>query len=84
MLAAFSEAGVPLGPGDLDRLHHAAAIGPEFAHALARWIRAAHTTAVASPERLPVGVRTLAPRPERPVLGVPRPVSADVQGRHAS
>ncbi|GLW72791.1 hypothetical protein Kpho02_50900 [Kitasatospora phosalacinea] len=79
LLAALSEAGVPLRPGDLDQLQHAAAIGPEFAHALARWIRAAHT---AGPARPPAAVRTLAPRPERPALGGPAP--AVVRDRHAS
>ncbi|MFE1316272.1 hypothetical protein [Kitasatospora phosalacinea] len=79
LLAALSEAGVPLRPGDLDQLQHAAAIGPEFAHALARWIRAAHT---AGPARPPAAVRTLAPRPERPALGAPAP--AAVRDRHAS
>ncbi|GAA2087225.1 hypothetical protein GCM10009759_08460 [Kitasatospora saccharophila] len=80
LLAALSEAGVPLRPGDLDQLQHAAAIGPEFAHALARWIRAAHSTA--EPARAPAGIRTLAPRPERPALGAPAPAAA--QDRHAS
>ncbi|MFK0193819.1 hypothetical protein [Kitasatospora sp. NPDC090308] len=74
LLAALSEAGVPLRPGDLDQLQHAAAIGPEFAHALARWIRAAHTAAATAP--LPAGVRTLAPRPERPALGTSTSASA--------
>ncbi|MFJ4675363.1 hypothetical protein [Kitasatospora sp. NPDC088783] len=74
LLAALSEAGVPLRPGDLDQLQHAAAIGPEFAHALARWIRAAHTAAATAP--LPAGVRTLAPRPERPALGTSTSTSA--------
>ncbi|WP_157845539.1 hypothetical protein [Kitasatospora phosalacinea] len=85
LLAALSEAGVPLRPGDLDQLQHAAAIGPEFAHALARWIRAAH--AAAGSDRLPVGVRTLAPRPERPALpatGAPAAGPAAVPDRHAS
>ncbi|WP_282204698.1 hypothetical protein [Kitasatospora fiedleri] len=84
LLAALSEAGVPLRPGDLDQLQHAAAIGPEFAHALARWLRAAHTAAAPAP--LPTGVRTLAPRPERPALGpsAAAPVPASGPGARAA
>ncbi|BAJ26485.1 MULTISPECIES: hypothetical protein [Kitasatospora] len=76
LLASLSAAGVPLRPGDLDQLQHAAAIGPEFAHALARWIRDAHTAGPAQPPA--AAVRSLAPRAERPALG---PAVAD---RHAS
>ncbi|MEU3497865.1 hypothetical protein [Kitasatospora cineracea] len=81
LLAVLSEARVPLRPGDLEQLQHAATIGPEFAHALARWIRDAHTAAEA-PVRRPADVRALAPRPERPALGGPGP--AAVADRHAS
>ncbi|RKE17420.1 hypothetical protein [Streptomyces sp. TLI_171] len=82
LLAALSEAGVPLRPGDLDQLQHAAAIGPEFAHALARWIRAAHTASAPSPAWPAPAVRSLAPRPERPALDPAVPPA--VPDRHAS
>ncbi|MFJ1705862.1 hypothetical protein [Kitasatospora sp. NPDC088346] len=45
LLAALTRAGVPVGPGDLDQLRSAAALGPEFVQALARWIHRAHGAA---------------------------------------
>ncbi|MER5863140.1 hypothetical protein [Kitasatospora sp. NPDC002040] len=42
LLHALAEAGIPLRAGDLEQLQNAAAIGPDFVHALARWIREAH------------------------------------------
>ncbi|MFJ5228641.1 hypothetical protein ACIQBJ_01965 [Kitasatospora sp. NPDC088391] len=75
LLAALSEAGVPLGPGDLDRLQHAAALGPDFAQALARWIRTAHHASAAAPPTTaawPLPARPALPdrdaAPERPAL----------------
>ncbi|MCX4744212.1 hypothetical protein OG455_01560 [Kitasatospora sp. NBC_01287] len=65
LLAALSEAGVPLRYGDLDQLQNAAHLGPDFVHALARWLRAAHappTTIVARVVEPPDAVpRLLAP-----------------------
>ncbi|MFJ1756126.1 hypothetical protein [Kitasatospora sp. NPDC088134] len=72
LLAALSETGVPLRPGDLDQLQRAAAIGPDFAHALARWIRTAHASAAPPPSTWPTPAAPAHPgRPERPALPAP-------------
>ncbi|MFE0464351.1 hypothetical protein ACFW1A_34360 [Kitasatospora sp. NPDC058965] len=86
LLAALSQAGIALRPGDLDQLYRAAALGPDFAQALARWIRTAHAQP-APPARttpvsgLPAPVPTLriAPAPTRPALAPPPPDTADRQ-----
>lgn len=59
LLSTLARTGVPLRPGDLEQLHHAATGGPVFVHALTSWIRAAHTAASEPPQDLLV----LAPLP---------------------
>ncbi|WP_371483945.1 hypothetical protein [Kitasatospora sp. NBC_00315] len=54
LLTALSAAGVPVRPGDLDQLQQAAALGPDFVHALARWIHTAHLAA-GQPTENPLG-----------------------------
>ncbi|GAA2153225.1 hypothetical protein GCM10009760_50700 [Kitasatospora kazusensis] len=70
LLAALSEAGVPMRAGDLDQLQQAAALGPEFVHAVARWIHAAHATGGPVPAAAP-GTVAPAPAPPGPVTAAP-------------
>ncbi|MFJ8041073.1 hypothetical protein ACIRBX_11270 [Kitasatospora sp. NPDC096147] len=71
LLAALTEAGVPLRTGDLEQLRQAAVIGPDFARTLARWIRDAHAGAPSTPLPTAPVLRSIAPRPERPALERP-------------
>ncbi|WP_371502404.1 hypothetical protein OG871_35295 [Kitasatospora sp. NBC_00374] len=93
LLAALTRAGIPVGPGDLDQLQNAAALGPEFVHALARWIHEAHTAAPPSANwaavaRTPVPGAAKAPQPGHrespPALASPRPARQDCRQRQAS
>ncbi|MEV7778340.1 hypothetical protein [Kitasatospora sp. NPDC088351] len=80
VLAALTQAGVPLGRGDLQQLHHVAALGPGFVHTLARWLRSAHhappppeVAASAGPPAFPEAVHPPAvPRDEGGAAGTRR------------
>ncbi|MBB4921597.1 hypothetical protein [Kitasatospora kifunensis] len=85
LLTAISQAGVPFREGDLERLHDAAVLGPDFVQALTRWIIAAHR---AAPPNAPtvwaaghsprLQLAPVPPRVEVPRVEVPR---VEAQGR---
>ncbi|WP_327070406.1 hypothetical protein [Kitasatospora sp. NBC_01302] len=72
LLTAISQAGVPFGAGDLERLHDAAALGPDFVQALTRWIIAAHRAAPPSGPTVWVAGHT----PRVQLTPVPAPLPA--------
>ncbi|WP_354643692.1 hypothetical protein [Kitasatospora camelliae] len=89
LLGALSRAGVPMAPGDVDQVGRASALGPEFVHALARWIRAAHAgappAATSPPTPAAAPLRPTPPPPASPASPAcpDRPQGTPVDHRRA-